>query len=224
MTRSISLRRPITGSSSPFLASSVRSRPNARSAGVLTSFFEVGSPSSASEGVKLGSSSFRTGAHLFLDLHAHGLEIESHFLENVDRDTLAELDQSEQKMLGTDIVVIEAVSLFASKLQDLLGARSKIVHCSDDAVLEPLPESAASLLISGLGSTFKRARIIWARRWSRSSAFSFCCDVFCRCAGWVSMNNSSIGSRFSSGNAPRSIPSLMMDSKLSASFELMACA
>src|SRR6267378_5578988 len=84
---------------------------------------------------------FRTGADLFLDFHPDGLQIESHFLENVDRDTLAELDQSEQKMLGTDIVVIEAVSLFASELQDLLGAWSKIVHCSDDAWLEPLPES-----------------------------------------------------------------------------------
>jgi hypothetical protein len=62
ITRSISLRRPITGSNSPFLASSVRSRPKARSAGVLTSFllpFSAGISCSASGGVKLGSSSLR---------------------------------------------------------------------------------------------------------------------------------------------------------------------
>src|SRR6266700_1356236 len=116
---------------------------------------------------------FRTGAHLFLDLHPHGLEIESHFLENVDRDALAELDQSEQEMLGADVVVIEAVGFFAGKLQDLLGAGRKIVHCSLGVGSEPLPASFTSLLISGLGKTFKRARMISARMWSRSSALSF---------------------------------------------------
>ena len=126
---------------------------------------------------------FRAGADLLLHFHAHSLEIESHFLENVDRDALAELNQPKKKMLGPNVIVIEPVGFFASELQDLLGARCKIVHCSDGAGLEPLPESDASLLISGLGSTFKRARIICARRWSRSSALSFCCEVFWRCAG-----------------------------------------
>src|SRR5207244_12370755 len=45
---------------------------------------------------------FRTGANLLLDFHSDGLEIEPHFLENVDCDALAELDQSEQKVLGAD--------------------------------------------------------------------------------------------------------------------------
>src|SRR6516162_1584052 len=167
---------------------------------------------------------FWPGANLFLDLHPHGLEIESHFLENIDRDALAELDQSQQKMLGADVIVIETISLFASKLENLLSAGSEIIHCSVGVGSEPSPASFTSLLISGLGSTFKRVRIIWARRWSRSSAFNFCCDIFCRCAGCVSMNNSSIGNRLSSGKAPRSTPSLMIDNKLSASLELIACA
>src|SRR5437588_4132829 len=68
----------------------------------------------------------RTRADLFLHFHSYGLEIESHFLEDIDRDTLAELDQSEQQMLGADIIVVEAVGLFASELQDLLSARSEI--------------------------------------------------------------------------------------------------
>src|SRR5260370_1360615 len=121
---------------------------------------------------------FRPRADLLLDFHSHGLEIEPHFLENVDGDALAEFDQSEQKVLGADVIVIETVGLFASELQDLLGARCEIVHSSDGVGFEPLPESVASLLISGLGRTFKRARIICARRWSRSSALSFCCAVF----------------------------------------------
>jgi hypothetical protein len=42
MTRSISFLRPMTGSISPLRASSVRSRPKAFSAGVLTSFLLLG--------------------------------------------------------------------------------------------------------------------------------------------------------------------------------------
>src|SRR5438105_264287 len=164
----------------------------------------------------------RTRADLFLHFHPHSLEIESHFFENVDRNALAELDQPEQKMLGADVIVIETVGLFASELENLLGAGREIIHCSVGVGSEPLPAPFASLLISGLGNTFKRVRIISARRWSRSSALSFCCEVFCKCAGCVSMNNSSMASRLSSGNAPRSTPSLIIDNRLSASFELIA--
>src|SRR6266404_335808 len=200
MTRSISSRRPMTGSSSPFLASSVKSRPNAR--GHAFAFPEQAKQNVFGADVRvierLGFLSgerqnffhprcvrnvadnfcFRTGANLLLDFHSDGLEIEPHFLENVDCDALAELDQSEQKVLGADVIAIETVGLFASELQDLLGARFEIVHCSDGVGFEPLPESVARLLISCLGRTFKRARIICARRWSRSSALSFCCDIF----------------------------------------------
>ncbi len=98
---------------------------------------------------------FRSGADLFLDFHAHGLEIESHFLENVDRNALAELDQSEQEMLGADVIVIEAVRFFASECEDLLGAGSEIIHCSVGVDVEPLPASFASLLISGFGKYFQ---------------------------------------------------------------------
>ena len=69
MTLSISLSRPMTGSTSPFRAISVRSRPNAFKAGVLESLrpppAEAGSPcepaasGSPSLGVKFGSSSRR---------------------------------------------------------------------------------------------------------------------------------------------------------------------
>ena len=72
---------------------------------------------------------FRAGADLFLDLHAHGLEIEAHLLEDVDRDALAELDQPEQEMLGADVIVVEAVGFFASQRENLLRPRSEVIHC-----------------------------------------------------------------------------------------------
>ena len=71
MTRSISLVRPITGSMPPFLANSVRSRPNARRAGVLTCLPAPALPPptsaasvSSSSGVKFGLSSRRISARV----------------------------------------------------------------------------------------------------------------------------------------------------------------
>ena len=68
MTRSISLVRPMIGSMLPFLATSLRSRPKARRAGVLTSFLPAPPPPppatsavsmSSSSGLKFGLSSRR---------------------------------------------------------------------------------------------------------------------------------------------------------------------
>ena len=67
---------------------------------------------------------------MLLHLHPHCLEIEPHFLQNVYRHALAKLDQAEQKMLGADVIVIEAIRFFTRKLQDLLGARGKVIHFS----------------------------------------------------------------------------------------------
>ena len=73
---------------------------------------------------------FRPGPHLFLYFHPHRFEIESHLLQNVYRYTLAKFDQAEQKVLGADVIVIEAICFFTRKLQDLLGARGEIIHVS----------------------------------------------------------------------------------------------
>jgi hypothetical protein len=48
-----------------------------------------------------------------LDLLADGLEVEAHLLEDVHGDSLAELDEPEEEMLGADVVVVEAVRLLA---------------------------------------------------------------------------------------------------------------
>ena len=73
---------------------------------------------------------FRPGADLLLDLHPHGLQVEPHFLQDVDSHALSKLDQPEKQMLGSDVVVIEAVCFLAGKLQDLLSAGRKIIHYS----------------------------------------------------------------------------------------------
>ena len=54
-------------------------------------------------------------ADLFFDLHAHGLHVETHLLQHVDGNTLAKFDQAEEQVLGPDVIMIEAISLFTSQ-------------------------------------------------------------------------------------------------------------
>ena len=72
---------------------------------------------------------FRSGADLFFDFHPHGLQVESHLLQDVDGNALPELDQAEQQMFGPDVVVVEAVGFLARQGQDLLRSRGEIIHC-----------------------------------------------------------------------------------------------
>ena len=53
--------------------------------------------------------------HLLLHFHPHGLKIQPQLLQDVDSNTLPQLDEAEQKMLSPHIVVIEAVRLLAGK-------------------------------------------------------------------------------------------------------------
>ena len=68
------------------------------------------------------------GADLLLDLHADGFEVEAHFLEDIDGDALAQLDQAEQKMFGAEKVVVEPVGFLARQREHLLRARREIAH------------------------------------------------------------------------------------------------
>jgi hypothetical protein len=52
-------------------------------------------------------------ADLLLHLETNRLEIEVHFLQDVDRDSLSQLDEPEQQVLGAHVVVVEAVCLLA---------------------------------------------------------------------------------------------------------------
>ncbi len=71
---------------------------------------------------------FGAAADLFFDLHAHGLHVETHLLQHVDGNTLAEFDQAEEQMLGPDVIVVEAIRLFPGQGQHLLRSGSKIIH------------------------------------------------------------------------------------------------
>ena len=101
---------------------------------------------------------------MLFDFHAHGLKIEAHLLQNVYRYPLPQFNEAQEQMFRADVVVIEAIGFLASKRQNLLSARREIIQYSMDSAVEPVPDVLAILLISGLGKSFKRSRIIWARR------------------------------------------------------------
>ena len=70
---------------------------------------------------------FGAGADLLLDGAADGLEVEAHAAEDVDRDTLAELDEPEQDVLRADVVMVEPAGFRPGQFHDLAGAGSEIV-------------------------------------------------------------------------------------------------
>lgn len=68
------------------------------------------------------------GADLLFNLHAHRVQIETHFLEHIHGDSLPQLDQAEENVFRAHVVVVEAVGLLAGKGEDLLGAGGEIIH------------------------------------------------------------------------------------------------
>src|SRR2546429_10028728 len=72
----------------------------------------------------------RSGPALFLHLHADGLKIETHLLQDIHRHALAEFDESQKQMLSADVVVVKPVGFLASKRQNLLSPGCEIIHCS----------------------------------------------------------------------------------------------
>ena len=79
------------------------------------------------------------GADVLLDLHPHGVEIHTEFRQHIDGHALAELDESEEQVLGPDIIVIEAISLLAGERQDLLSAWGKVIHHRSQGVARNRP-------------------------------------------------------------------------------------
>src|ERR1700752_771852 len=69
-----------------------------------------------------------------LDLHANSLQIESHPLQHIDCHALSKFDQSQQQVFRSHVCVVDPLGLLECKRQDLLGARSKIIHyCVSEA-------------------------------------------------------------------------------------------
>ena len=71
---------------------------------------------------------FRAGADLFFHFHADSLKIETHFLQNVYCYPLPQFDEPQQKMFGSDVIVIKPVCFLTGKRQNLLRARCEIIH------------------------------------------------------------------------------------------------
>ena len=69
-----------------------------------------------------------SGANLLFHFHADGLEIEAHFLEDVDGDSLAQFDEAKKQMFRAHVVVVEPVRFFAGQREHLLRSRREIVH------------------------------------------------------------------------------------------------
>jgi hypothetical protein len=70
----------------------------------------------------------RPAANLLFDLHADSFHVQPHLLEDIHGHPLAKLDETEQQMLGTQIIMIEAVCFLAGQSENLLRTGSKIVH------------------------------------------------------------------------------------------------
>ena len=122
MTRSISSSRPMTGSISPFLASSVRSRPNAVSAGVFTSFLS---------GCRFGSAlrflllflRRKIRVEFLEDFIARALDVDLEVLQHARGHAFAFAQQAEQDVLGADVGMVERLRFLAREREHLLHAR-----------------------------------------------------------------------------------------------------
>ena len=71
---------------------------------------------------------FGATADLFFYFHANGFEVETHFLEDIHGHALAEFDETEEEVLGADIVMIKAIGLLSGECENLLGAWREVVH------------------------------------------------------------------------------------------------
>ena len=164
------------------------------------------------------------GANLLLHFHSHGLEVETHLLQNVHRHALPQLDQSEQQMLGADVIMVEAVGFLAGKRQDLLGAWGEIIHCSmaGRRAIARLPRHLTNIRFGEefqtLANNLRAQMVAFLRVQLLLRAF-------------LQMRRLRVDEkvhRWASAGLPETSRdrhrALMIDNKLSASFELMACA
>ena len=71
---------------------------------------------------------FRAPAYLFLHLFAHGGKLHAQIFQDGDGHALAQLEQAEQKVFGSYVMMIEAVRFPARMRQHLLRPRRKIIH------------------------------------------------------------------------------------------------
>src|ERR1700754_2425084 len=114
MIRSISVSRPITGSSLPSSARRGRVRPD-----WARSFEEFFPPPSGGAALAAPAGAGQHADDLVADLVGVGVEVE----QDASGDTLVLTHQAEQDVLGADVVVAEGERLAQRQLEYLLGAR-----------------------------------------------------------------------------------------------------
>ena len=115
MTRSISFSRPMTGSSLPARAASVRLMPSWSTVGRLAGALRL-------LGAGPGGRALRQDAD---DLVADLVEVDAERLEDAGGDALALADEAEEQVLGADVVVAEPAGLVDGELDDALRARGE---------------------------------------------------------------------------------------------------
>ena len=117
MTRSISVSRPMTGSSLSSSAYLVRLRPNWSSTlELLRSLPSVGRGRGRPAGLPPG----RAGQHPH-DFLAHAVGVDLQVVQDAGRHSFALAHQSQQDMLGADVVVAQRQGLAQRQFQHLLG-------------------------------------------------------------------------------------------------------
>ena len=105
MTRSISVSRPMTGSSLSARAASVRLTPSSSTVGVLLARLRL-----------LGRSRGAALAQDADDLVADLVQVDAQALEDAGGDPLALADEAQQQVLRADVVVAEAAGLVDREL------------------------------------------------------------------------------------------------------------
>jgi len=157
ITRRISVRRPTTGSSSPLCASSVRSRPNAFSAGVLTSFLSSGPPppgETAPPPLRRPRPRIAGRAHGGFPGALRSMSTSSDFRTRAATPRLPGAGQGECARCRRSCV--QRLRLLARQRQDLLHPR--VTECSGGRVSVPVPTcfSTAARTVSRSSPIFWR--------------------------------------------------------------------
>ena len=123
MTRSISFSLPMTGSSFPARAASVRLMPELVDGRGLAGALRLRG--------RAGGRALRQDPD---DLVADLVEVDPERLEDTGGDPLALADEAEEQVLRADVVVAEAAGLVDGELDDALGARRQADLADDRPV------------------------------------------------------------------------------------------
>ena len=126
MTRSISFSRPMTGSSLPARAASVRLMPSASTVGVLLARFVSCAGPADDDWDRTRMTSWRTLSRFT-----------PRRLEHARGDALALADEAQEQVLRADVVVAEPAGLVDGELDDPLRARGQPDLADDRPIAAP---------------------------------------------------------------------------------------